>query len=419
MKKVRNIKTVILLTILAMMLMTPAGVFAGGNTEQAETVAPDKLEVENYEGLSISYDLKGNTNNIIMQMTDQFAKYGVLRTEDKDGNTIYKELNSGETLSTTSNAIWSSIFSGAGTPVSVTFSDDMTEKFCNVTDPKVITGSYSSSITAENLDYFKITNSGRLVISYDTYGLAKEYDIVVVNSDLDKYYRYQFNLSQEYFPGEYELFSEPSVSSISYEKKAVAALGLVCGDDFISAYSSLGLDTAMTSSDWDMFESIFAETGTDAINEGVIKDSLRRSMRSHFESGVIEEDDEAYPYVISEAMFDGIYRDEPNIYLKTYLTYIYENDKPVFSQLYTDIFQNTGVGYNWTNYTPMDQTTGLEYAKNALRYYTWGVEYTPFEGYGYNLYSREMNEVWDRIQNNSSLLGWVNGTVEGSGKTTI
>ena len=250
MKNTINKTTVIIFVLLAVMVIFPAGVFAGGNQESSAEASADQIEIENYSNVYINYDLKGDENHIYIDIKDFAPKYGVVRTTDKYGSTIYKELNSGETLTVSNNNEWADMFSGTQSPAAVTLSEAMQEKYCNIIDPKISSGGYSNSnINDEYLDSMKITNQDEVVISYDKYGLSKEYDIVLVNSARNEYYRYQFKLIQEFFPGEFNLFSEASVSSYTYEKKAVAALGLVCGAEFITAYSTLGTEPVKSNSD--------------------------------------------------------------------------------------------------------------------------------------------------------------------------
>jgi hypothetical protein len=68
----------------------------------------------------------------------------------------------------------------------------------------------------------------------------------------------------------------------------------------------------------------------------------------------------------------SLYGKGPNIYVKSYLLYCYYKGIPVYSGY---INAEEKGAFNPGAYTAITEDLGKEIAKNALRYFTWGVEY--------------------------------------------
>ena len=141
--------------------------------------------------------------------------------------------------------------------------------------------------------------------------------------------------------------------------------------------------------------------------------SLKRAMFTHFSHNTEEvaygDEEKILPYLrFTSSTFGPLYGPHKNNYVSAYLTFLYEQGKPMFSYLIGEELSGEDEVYDYTQYGLISQLEGEALAEAVLRYYTWGVEYT---GYGTDSLSltgtdspiyenanlRTVLEIWTKI----------------------
>jgi len=409
MKNVFN-KTTILLAVIAVMLICPAELFAGGNKEEGvDTGFEDIIEVtdENIASLECSTAQAGGITGVYIHPKIWKADFGLARVTVA-GVTSYYSVN--EDMNKLIGTQWSNYFSNTAAPAVVALTEESAKKFPEIVSLHASSGSTSDISAIKALSNstdnnpLKLCSGGSAKLKVEYFAQDIEYDCILYNQSKNEYVRFRSVIRPEFFKGEYDIFENAALSGFSYEHKAVAMLGRVI-KNLSSVYGSL--NTGFGTPDWDMFNSIDTVLMTKA--EG----DLRRKISLHIETLKDAEWEKGYPVMDTEAMFEGIYGVSSNVYLKTFLEYIYHYGKPALSSIYADLYERESRSYDYKNYEPLTANEGIELARNAMRYYTWGVEYTAFSGYNISVKAEGMNRVWQEYGSNAYITNWAKGTSNG------
>lgn len=199
------------------------------------------------------------------------------------------------------------------------------------------------------------------------------------------------DLRLEFWSGESDLFLHQSITGIrdlNYNEKAIALMIHVLGSDFESEiikepFASFLKDRGVRFPINRIFDSGEMATVV-ALSESSFDYKFPRAIARHLdfiqEQHLVNDDTTLdFPYVeFYESTFDKIYGSDRNIYIAAYLYYIQQKQKPLLSYL----IQEEAVGhylYDYSQYEPLSVDEGKEFAQDALKYLTWGVEYTPFD----------------------------------------
>lgn len=192
--------------------------------------------------------------------------------------------------------------------------------------------------------------------------------------------RVRFEVVTEMFEGEAELFGRV-LGDYTPEQKALALLdrALEGAEDFRSE-AGFPADGAF----WSMYEGV---EGVDAA-AGRLRVALERHFAYYLGEGVEAGGSTvSLPYLeFRPETFNAIYGDKRQIYVWAYLRYLYAKGKPLLSYLIQkEVEPHQAVvfaqgGYDWRNYQAIGRPEGVTLAENALRYLTWGVEYTQYAG---------------------------------------
>jgi len=410
--------------VIVMMMVLPVGLFAGGNMEERHVTAiPNTIQsIDNsIPKMEITYDLAGGTTGVELAVSNWNVDYGLYRTTE-NGNDVYRKISDGSVIQNQSAC--AAIFANVADADPVELTEESQELFINLTTVNAEKGIYTGLSYFEPFDSddgnLLASTSSRASFFYHEYGTDKEIDLILINDNKNEYIRLAFTVRTEFFQNEYTLFSPHT--TYSYKEKAMSFLGKVIGAGFLSNFNSL--NTGLSSADipWTLFD------GTDDGTIRKAKQDFKRKLSMHFDLIPDKEWEEGYPVLDTSGIFGSIYGTDKNIYLSAYLQFLLvENTntnkkiKPLLSEVYVDLYESEGEtglqNYNYRNYKVLDPEEGETLARNALRYYTWGVEYTPFEGYNTSVSASSLNKVWNWYSLTGNIAEWINGGIEGSPAT--
>jgi len=409
-------KRVGLIVIVAIMMVLPAGLFAGGNIEErvVETGFKDTVEITNSEiKVGVTYEHSGGFTYAYLDFPfwegASRETYGIVRVQNGTDISYYDVLK-GNKLSGTGYDV---VYNSATGLTAIVLTEESGNMFYNLSNYMMTTGTYTNFDAVDSFQDNTLepnplkAEAKSICLKWNEYEQPLEFDLLLVNRTRSEYNRYTFTVDTEFFKGERTLFA--GEVSYSYEKKAVSFLGNMLGSDFIDYFDQFSNTYNATEIPWSMFdETDFSNEEKIVLNAG--KADLKRKFSEHLSGAGVNSSSNTFPFIETEEMFEGIYGTERNIYIKTYLEYIYYKEKPILSKLYEDIIIdmgrndsqfNFGEAEAWKTRNTLDYARGSELARNALRYYTWGVEYTPFEGYEHVMLRRSMNGVFDSLPENA------------------
>ncbi|MBN2534872.1 MAG: hypothetical protein JXB88_18470, partial [Spirochaetales bacterium] len=250
---------------------------------------------------------------------------------------------------------------------------------------EIISEYHLSDAAHYNSTYLKTKNTiGNPQFYIDKCGVKKFCKIILFH-DSGTYDCYIFEIIPEFFMGEFELFGE-SENEENYNKKCA---------DFLQKFID---DTSFHKILKDIFGELIANLiDYEKLKDGGYYDSFTYAMSSHikkdYEIRELNKNGQMIqlhvPYLdFSEVNpCEALYSEDRNKYITAYMHYLYDIKKPVLSYIiqerlngrYEESYSinKNFLHYDYTHYEEIDAATGKEIAKNALRYLTWGVEYTP------------------------------------------
>lgn len=176
------------------------------------------------------------------------------------------------------------------------------------------------------------------------------------------------------FSGEAALFHRSAYQAISYQKKALALLYEFFnakgeGDNFKSMVNRLYVGV-MQDADWSLFSLV----------SQVEKDTILSNMATVLGIGLSENyretqnEKSVFGNPRNTRVSRSLYGDLRNVYFDAYLAFCLEKNQPVFAGYVRS--ENSATVYDPDMYTKLNATEGKELADAAMRFYTWGVEYT-------------------------------------------
>ncbi len=404
--------------VVVMMMVLPAGLFAGGNMERDRPENPDNIRVE----VSNSwYELYKNTNGSFNELRIREILQSILESQYNFG--IYKvtygtqieyySLNDGKILSTEGYNL-NEIFNAASEASPIVLPEETLEALSsidNTADFSFYEGEpYNFTIVESILEGIpvKLDSDGEITFKYPVNGNKLNIDMLLINNYTSTCKRVQFTILSDFFEKESEFFNY--AEGAEYKRKAIAFLNTVLGNELIGVFDSLNTGFLSSEINWNEFD---VYEGDDVLKEEFrrYQDNFKRSLSQRFNTRVDPNYVEGYRALnITDSLWESIYSDKRNIYISTYLKYLLQKKKPVLSQFFVDAYTNNNLQsssnqilYDYTNYTIVNE--GL--ARNALRYYTWGVEYTPFSGFNTIVKSQSLNEVYGSIKDLDNFINWI------------
>lgn len=151
------------------------------------------------------------------------------------------------------------------------------------------------------------------------------------------------------------------------------------------------------------------------------QNQFRRAMYSHFnvktDINTFENNEIPFPYLdITKDQFISLYENQ-NIYISAYLKYLFSKNKPLLSYQINNSINEPPLNtpYRYSQYEKLSSDEGKLLADSALRYLTWGVEYTPYAGSNTLDYGGFMSSVYER--NKKLLNTWVQNVKSSDKKT--
>lgn len=247
-------------------------------------------------------------------------------------------------------------------------------------------GALSRYFPQENVDSFSAEFSIALGDRIDTRVLFITQDFGATAA-----VAYEGQIIAEFFKGEDTFFTalDPN-GQYSYEEKAMAFLSTFWNTSALyNDFKDVLEDT------YDMPASALRSAIEANATLGTLQNALRMSMIEHFKPAVEdgEGDIKRYFSKFRGSFFSNIYGNKKSPYIGAYLLYCFAKGKPVLSKVMETQVDN----YNYRNYETFNGSIdilgvsvnqeGGDFADNALRYLTWGVEYTPYTSFSRSTYS--------------------------------
>lgn len=191
----------------------------------------------------------------------------------------------------------------------------------------------------------------------------------------------QVEISPEFFPGERDLLNKifnEIVTASNYRKMALTFMSTL----FEGADRELFLQAAeITAAElYPIDQSMLREIS-------IGQESLRRVFKERLtlqnETRQRNLKKLVMPYITPDShTLDTLYMTkieqqlERSVYFQSYFRFCYLKNKPILSNIIESELKRDNIDYNYKNYTPITIDEGNELARAALRYLTWGVEYT-------------------------------------------
>lgn len=278
--------------------------------------------------------------------------------------------------------------------------------------------------------------------SFITNPIVSESDIKVwlINSDGNTLYL-NTTLDLPFFEGESDIFNELFTgiyNELSYNEKAIFYISTFflkkLTEDTLHSVEDTDertefLNVIKNSSSYELDNlppiSVF-DIPTDSVKSDIYEKlelshaKFKNSFYSHFNIKMVEGKDlegdlgiDSFPTLnITKATFDSIYQND-NIYVSSYLKYLLSIGKPALSFQINEILKEIGtaepdihIKYNFSQYETLTPADGIKLADSALRYLTWGVEYTPYKSNNSLDYNSSITSVY--ASNKSDITSWIN-----------
>ncbi|MBN1243791.1 MAG: hypothetical protein JXA15_13905 [Spirochaetales bacterium] len=228
------------------------------------------------------------------------------------------------------------------------------------------------------------------------------------------------NVVPEHFKGERALFTASSkLTRMSYQEKATILLGTLFSGEASTDYRAYAKDKLPFwggFTDWGVFDSVpgFAQA----------KENLLAVLAADFVDATVGEPVSrgAKEFLIPttrrvEGMFDTLYGGNRSPYHSAYVGFLFTKNWPLYAGLIKEELNSGGVVYSPGDFVPISQAQGVELAKAALRYYTWGLEYTnpdqtPDDGFDNRFLDVEGGNVYS--SNIPLVMKWIDDPIAGN-----
>lgn len=173
-------------------------------------------------------------------------------------------------------------------------------------------------------------------------------------------------------------------------------------------------------------------------NEATYHSAFKKALSTHFicnyEKKIFNDEqigfEMPYLYFGNYSVYPFLYKNEEDYYILTYLRYLFEIKKPVLANFITrklkagNINNKPALYYQNSKYTEIKEAESVDLAKLALRYLTWGVEYTPYPGInsinmgisGNAVFFEFSDEIIKWVMNNNFLASRFNNYLAGGPK---
>jgi len=193
-----------------------------------------------------------------------------------------------------------------------------------------------------------------------------------------------FQISDEYFNGEFDFFAKYGGQG-SYAEKAIALFGCLFNEPEAAtektAFREMVRRSFQNGIQWDMFSGVAeAEMNTALVN---LANMLRQDYISGMDLFPVQWNNQtAYiPYARSldnQDSFRSLYGHQRSLYRMLYDQFHFQLNKPLFSAKLRQELSRTGMdaNYQYQDYRQIDAEEGRSLAEAAMRYLTWGLEYS-------------------------------------------
>ena len=216
--------------------------------------------------------------------------------------------------------------------------------------------------------------------SIASYGSSDLYKVVLIH-DSGNWERLEFSVNMEFFEGESELFAKGQAGE-SYNQKALAFLYtfFTPGDAAAGTFKQAAVGSGQPApGNWDEFRS-----------ELKLAD-YQKSFKGALFGQFTDQDVQTQPVKLADGgtanvpffrlkpgWFQYLYGARRSAYVSAYLRFLCFTGKPLFSYgINSSVSKlDPGYAYDRAQYVPLTAIEGQSLATAALRYLTWGVEYT-------------------------------------------
>ncbi|WP_026295142.1 hypothetical protein, partial [Sediminispirochaeta bajacaliforniensis] len=221
------------------------------------------------------------------------------------------------------------------------------------------------------------------------------------------FYEVRFDLSGGYFAGEREYITT-GTGDTANKVRQLAFLSTFFGSE-----QNEFLNVAADSFDFTSTELTNARVQIGALEN--LKD-LQNAFRVAFldQLPIVEEKGSLPYFNVDEVGFEKIYGEHGAVYLKAYLAYLAKKNKPVLSRMYEKALGEES-RYNYRDYEPLSD--GKELAKAALRYLSWGCEYTVYLDSQFAFEPQSGNEVYKELVKDGNR-DWIEAGKNGRSRAT-
>ncbi len=255
-------------------------------------------------------------------------------------------------------------------------------------------------------------------LAFQEAGEERELELLLIGKSFS-FERLRFRALGEFFRGERELFTtkiQPTYRNWSYQKKALAFLNTFFPPEDSSFRSAVIKRFALT--DVGISDPFWTQMFAGLDLSGY-QSAFRETFVSHFdfrqENRSREGQSTWLPYLdIGPETFERIYGGARNVYVSAYLFYLYDGkQKPLLSYLIQKQLTalRPAVPYDYGQYQPLSEPEGEKLAAMALRYLTWGVEYSPFAAANSVQLGGAANRVYGRFAD--LIRAWVEPEISG------
>ncbi|MFP4377425.1 MAG: hypothetical protein ACLFP4_10295, partial [Spirochaetales bacterium] len=255
------------------------------------------------------------------------------------------------------------------------------------------------------IDAYPITHPIGFELPYQ--GVQQVVDLYLVPASLGSrtFHRFEITIDHEFFAGEIDLFE---TSNAAYSDKAISLLTAALGHapEIRTTLDDVGRIDVFDGSQYasgGVHEHLLARAASNLLGR------LIEHMRVVQEpvpavrlGGELEDPPVDMPVLsIPENLVSAWYGPSRNPYVHAYLYYLYEeHEKPVLERAIAGRLAENGLSYDYYQYRQLSPSEGEKLAEAAMRYLTWGIEYSTEPG------SNEPDEGQSHVYAATNCDGW-------------
>jgi hypothetical protein len=417
--------------ILFNLLILTFYVYGNGSKESLSKDAWFYLDKDKTINLPVKFDWKQGASKAVINRSNNSHTFSYMVYKEND---VYKTCNGTQIKDSRVKNALDSLFTNTPKNTRIIGQEDPQSSLINFIGIAESTITLSSEIMS-SLSMLKISGN-EISLRWVDYSQEKNIDCILIEENRGSFFcmRIEIDFLTEFFGGERNLFATVDKylvqngrsESYTYVQKAIGFLGTLYEDEIenhttstpspfveiVKKYLEFSLGRQLDAGQaWNeafgaekasqyFLPSLYRSIGFwntvysdfpsyQARNFGLeyFQNELKKSLLYHFTS---ENETMAnglkLPYMnLGKDTFEAIYSNSRNIYTMIYTSYCFKVNKPVLSFLIQEGL--TGYyNYDYTQYEALNDDSnpatinsdGEKLSEMALRYLTWGVEYTPY-----------------------------------------